>query len=203
MSDFLPAGRLAKITESGVVIQVQTEFSWHPVPRVATTVCLDGVVLHKIQKDWEAPIETVPQQRAVEKFINSQHDEIVSLIESQKQQLVGRQKRKDAATILQELVSVRGINAAWCLTNNGIISPDSGGRELLPEYKGIFEGLHSLCSFLSSISTLGDMVGGEIVLEEDSLLIFRRNSKYYIVGFDAEHNSAELMSSVREIVEQV
>ena len=80
MSGFLPAGRLSKVEEDGVVLQIQTEFSYRPHARVTTSVFLDGVVLHKVQKDWEAPTESEPQQMALEKFINFQHSEVVSIV---------------------------------------------------------------------------------------------------------------------------
>lgn len=202
MNSFLPAGRLSKVEENGIVIQIQTEFSRQPKPRVTTSVCLDGVTLHKVQKTWEAPLETGQQQTALEKFINRQHYEVVSTIESQKRQFIQRQKSRSAAVILQEIVAERGINAAWCLTERGIISPDSGGRELLPEYKGIFEGLVSLCSLLSEISTVGEAVDGEIVLQEDLLVVLRRNSRYFIIGYDNGQKPAAILARVNSILEQ-
>jgi len=202
MNKFLPAGRLSKVEEDGVVIQVQTEFSWRPHPRIATSVSLDGVVIHKVQKEWKDPVETESQQTAVEGVINRQHDEVVSIIESQKQQLVSGQRSGTVAGFLQDILAESGVNAAWCLTDKGIISPDSGGRELLPEYKGIFEGLISLCSLLSSISSVGDMIDGEIVLQEDLLLIVRRNVRCFIVGYDPGQEPTELLGRVNAILER-
>jgi hypothetical protein len=202
MNKFLPAGRLSKVEEDGVVIQVQTEFSWRPHYRIATSVSLGGVVIHKVQKDWKDPVETESQQTAVERFLNSQHDEVVSIIESQKQQLVGGQRAGATAGVLQDILAESGVNAAWCLTDNGIISPDSGGRELLPEYKGILEELISLCSFLTSITSVGDMIDGEIVLQDELLLIVRRNVRCFIVGYDRGQEPTELLGRVNAILER-
>jgi hypothetical protein len=202
MNKFLPAGRLSKVEEDGVVIQVQTEFSWRPHPRIATSVSLDGVVIHKVQKDWQDPVETESQQTAVERFINRQHDEVISIIESQKQQLVSGQRSGTVAGVLQDIMSESGVNGAWCLTDKGIISPDSGGRELLPEYKGIFEGLISLCSFLTSITSVGEVIDGEIVLQDELLLIVRRNVRCFIVGYDREQEPTELLGRVNAILER-
>ncbi len=202
MNRFLPAGRLSKVEEDGVVLQIQTEFSHRPHPRVTTSVFLDGVVLHKVQKDWDAPTETESQQMAAERFINFQHREVVSIVESQKRELIGAQKSQSAAAILQDLLAEKGVNAAWCLTSHGIISPDQGGRELLPEYKAVFEGLVSLCSFLSSISSVGEMVSGEMVLQEDSLLIVRHKTRYFIVGYGHGQQPKELLTRVTAILER-
>lgn len=203
MSTYLPAGRLSKVEEDGVVIQIQTEFSWRPQPRVATSVCLDGVILHKIQRDWEAPVESEPQQRAVENFISRQHDEVVSIIEDQKSELIRTKRPVGVSAILSELIALKGINAAWCLTAKGIISLDSGGRELLPEYRAVFEGLVSLCSFLSTVQSIGDMIDGKIVLQEDSLLIVNKDERHFIVGYDQGEKPAELLARVGKVLEQI
>jgi hypothetical protein len=203
MSSFLPAGRLSKVEEDGIVIQIQTEFSPRPHPRIATSVSLDGVILHKVQKDWEAPVETEQQRTALEKFIARQHGEVVSIVESQKRQLIVGQRSRSTAAILQEIAGEDGINAAWCLTEKGIISPDSGGRELLPEYKRIFEGLVSLCSFVSSISSVGDAIMGQIVLQDDSLLVVRKRTRYFIVGYDRGQKPNELFGRVKAILEKI
>jgi len=202
MNKFLPAGRLSKVEEHGVIIQVQTEFSWRPHPRIATSVCLDGVILHKVQKDWEAPIESEAQQTAVEKFIDRQHGEVVTIVESQKRQLVSVQKLENVAAALREIIAENGVNGAWCLTEKGIISPDSGGKELLPQYKCVFEGLISLCSFLSSISSMGELVDGEIVLRDDLLMVIRRSVCCFIVGYDRGQEPNELMGRVNAILER-
>jgi hypothetical protein len=203
MSDFLPAGRLSKVTEDGVVVQIQTEFSKRPHPRVATTVCLDGVVLHKIQKDWDAPIESQEQQIAVEHFIGRQHHEVVTVIESQKKQIVNGHRAQGTVNALDELLKIDGVNGAWCLTDKGIVTIDSAGRELIPEYTAVFEGLISLCKFLSETSLMGEAVDGEVILDQDQLMIYKREEKYYIVAIEPECDSKSISKAVRAVMENI
>lgn len=200
MSKFLPAGRLAKVEHDGVVIQIQTEFSWRPHPRIATGVFIDGVVIHKIQKDWDAPVETDEQQRVAENFINRQHAEVVGIIESQKRELVSRQRQTSTEDLLEKILRLEGVNAAWCMTRKGVISPDSGGRELLPEYKATFETLIDLCAMLSSNSSVGQLIDGNIVLQDDSLVILRREGRHYIVGYAPDFEPADILERVSKQV---
>jgi len=200
MNKFLPAGRLAKVEHDGVVIQIQTEFSWRPHPRIATGVFIDGVVIHKIQKDWDAPVDTDEQQRVVENFINRQHAEIVAIIESQKKDLVNRQKRISTEELLEKILHLDGVNAAWCMTKKGVISPDSGGRELLPEYRTTFETLIDLCGILSANSSVGQLIDGNIVLQDDSLVILRRQGRHYIIGYDPGIEPTELVTRIAQTV---
>jgi len=201
MNEFLPAGRLSKVTEDGVVVQIQTEFSKRPHPRIATTVCLDGVVLHKIQKDWEAPVESQEQQIAVEKFIGRQHGEVVTVVESRKGQIVSGHKAQGTADVLEGIARVDGINGAWCLTDKGIVTIDSAGRELLPEYTAVFEGLISLCKFLSDFSTLGEATEGEIILDEEQMMILKREEKYYVVAFEPNCDTKSILRDLRSVME--
>ncbi len=200
MNKFLPAGRLSKVTEDGVLLQIQTEFSWHPNPRVATTVCLDGVVLHKIQKDWEAAVETEPQQRAVENFLNRQHDEIVSVIKARKAELVKGHRSKDIAAILDQLFGIHGVTATWCLNNVGLVSALSNSDDPEPRNYDLSRSLTSLCGFLCSATTLGEAVEGAAVLDDYSLIIVRKDSDYFVVEFDPSVDSSGILKRVRAIM---
>ncbi len=200
MNRFLPAGRLSKVTEDGVLLQIQTEFSWHPNPRVATTVCLDGVVLHKIQKDWDAAVETEPQQRAVENFLNRQHDEIVSVIQSQKAELVRGHRSRDIVAILDQLFEIRGVTAAWCLNDVGLVAARASDDEPEPRNYDLSRSLTSMCGFLCNVSTLGDTIEGAAVLDDYSLIIVRRESDYYVVEFDSGVDYTGILKTVRSIM---
>jgi len=201
MSEYLPPGRLSKVSEDGVLLQIQTEFSWRPRPRVATTVSLDGVVLHKIQKDWDAPLETDEQKKVVENFVNKQHDEVVEVIKAKKKELVKGHKGKGISSALADLTELKGVYAAWCLTRKGVVTSDSGGKELLPEYISLFENLVSLCEFLAETTAVGDFVEGRIVLEEDNLIVMRKDKQIFVIGFDNVDRAQELVTEIRNVIE--
>lgn len=201
MSDFLPAGRLSSVIADGVVVQIQTEFACRPRPRVATTVCLEGVVINKIQKDWEGPVESAAQQHSVERFINRQHDEVVTIIESQKHKLVNGHRGKTVNEKLKKISTVWGVLGAWLLSEEGIMTTDASGGPKLEEYAPLFEGLVSLCSLLSSVSALGKSLDGDIILDEDRLLILRQGNSYFIAAIDPAANPVELLATLRTTLE--
>jgi len=205
MDKFLLPGRLSKVEENGVVIQIQTEFSWRPHPRIASTVSVGGAVIHKIQKDWEDPIETEEAKYSVEKFINRQHNEVVRIVDAQRHEFFPQpeKKKRSLEDILTELLALEGINGAWCITEKGIISPDSGGRELLPEYKGVFEGLIEICTLLSTTSSAGRLVNGEILLESDSLIILRKEERHFVLGYEEMYDPDVILSKVGKKLENV
>ena len=80
MSNYIPAGRLAAVKHGGQKIEIQTEFSKYPEPRIATAVSLQGRVIHKIQKLWGKQIDSLEELHVVEDLINKQHSEVVALV---------------------------------------------------------------------------------------------------------------------------
>lgn len=140
---------------------------------------------------------------AVEQFIGRQHLEVVKVIESQKKQIVSGHRAKETVNALDELLKIDGVNGAWCLTDRGIVTIDSAGRELLPEYTAVFEGLISLCKFLSETSMMGEAVEGEVILDQDQLMIYKREEKYYIVAFEPECDTKAISKAVRAVMEKI
>ena len=122
------------------------------------------------------------------------------VIESQKGQIVSGHKAQGTADVLEGIARVDGINGAWCLTDKGIVTIDSAGRELLPEYTAVCEGLISLCKFLSDVSTLGEATEGEIILDKEQLMILKCEEKYYVVAFEPSCDTKSILRVLRSVM---
>jgi hypothetical protein len=201
MNEFVPAGRLSKVSEDGVLLQIQTEFSWRPRPRIATTVCLDGVVLHKIQKDWDAPVDTEPQQQAVENYINRQHDEVVTIIQSQKKSLVKGHRAGDVTSNLDSILQIEGVEIAWCLNSEGIVTAGlSSGENSEPGHSGLSRGLVELCDFIYDMSSIGEMAEGALWLGEYGLILVRFGADFYAVEVQPDIDVKDVMQRLHEVI---
>lgn len=123
MSSYIPSGRLAAIEHGDHRIEIQTEFSKCPEPRIATTVSIAGVVIHKIQKQWGKTVDSLEEMRLVEEVINRQHDEVTALVHEHAGTLVEHSRRDPEPTaplvIIEQVEKIPAIQSAFILTADG------------------------------------------------------------------------------------
>jgi hypothetical protein len=123
MSKYQPPGRLSKVTGPDFMIQIQTEFAWSPHARITTSVILDGVLIHKIQKEWDSPLETDEEKQAVSKLINKQHNEVEKIIRTNQDFILDYGKPKKKETDFEAVLEIDGVSRAFLLSGDGIMTP--------------------------------------------------------------------------------
>jgi hypothetical protein len=197
MTKYQPPGRLSKVSGKEFLIQIQTEFAWHPHTRVTTTVVLDGVVIHKIQKDWEASLESEEEQSVVSNYINKQHDEVERIVKSNKNFILnhGRSKKKDVD--FQGILRIEGVERAFLLSADGLMTPFRD-EEIEMERVKLFESLFELIEFVDQLTKWGPMNEAYLVVDGERVMIFRYGDHFIIITIDELASTSE---TARKVVE--
>jgi predicted regulator of Ras-like GTPase activity (Roadblock/LC7/MglB family) len=126
MGSFVPNGRLSAVDHGDQKIQIQTEFSTYPEPRVATTVSIGGQVVHKIQKAWGKTIDSLDEMRTVEEIINKQHNEVTELVHEHASTLLAhstttseRAHKAHSPEVLERIKKIPEVQSAFIVTVEG------------------------------------------------------------------------------------
>ncbi len=126
MGSFVPNGRLSAVDHGDQKIQIQTEFSNYPEPRIATTVSIGGQVVHKIQKSWGKAIDSLEEMRTVEEIINKQHNEVTALVHEHAATLVAHssapaEKPRSAHSpeVLERIKAIPEVQSSFIVTAEG------------------------------------------------------------------------------------
>jgi len=197
MTKYQPPGRLSKVSGKEFLIQLQTEFAWHPHPRITTTVVLDGVVIHKIQKDWENNLETDEEKRVATNYISKQHEEVEKIVKANKDFILNHGKSKGHEVDFQGILKIEGVERAFLLSSDGLMTPFRD-EEIEMEKVKLFESLFELMEFLDQLTGWGSMNEAYLVLDGDRIMIFRYGDHFLIITIGESASSAE---TARKVVE--
>ncbi len=185
MSKYQPPGRLSKVSGQDYMIQIQTEFAWHPKARITTSVILDGVVIHKIQKEWKGQLETEEEQTMVGKYINRQHNEVEKIIKSNQEFILNYSKTAGNDVEFDNIIDLEGVARAFLLSADGLMTPFRE-EEIEMQKVQLFERLFELVEFLDHMTRWGSMDEAYLVLDEDRIMIFRYRDSFLIIVLDEE-----------------
>jgi hypothetical protein len=199
MSKYQPPGRLSKVTGPDFMIQIQTEFAWSPHARITTSVILDGVLIHKIQKEWDSPLETDEEKQAVSKLINKQHNEVEKIIRTNQDFILDYGKPKKKETDFEAVLEIDGVSRAFLLSGDGILTPFTD-EEIEIEKVHLFENLFELVEFLDLTTSLGGMQEGFLVLDDDRIMIFKYKESYLIVVLTQSASSKDTARRVIDFI---
>ena len=199
MSKFQPPGRLSKVSGQDYMIQIQTEFAWTPHPRITTCVMLDGVILHKIQKDWEGDLESDEERKIVSRFINKQHDEVDSIVNSNQDFILNYIDTGKKETDFSGVIDIEGVRKAFLLTPDGLMTPFRE-EEIELEKVQLFERLFELVEFLDQMTRWGGMQESYLVLDEDKIMIFKYKDNFLIINIDDAASPKETAKKVVEFL---
>lgn len=199
MSKYQPPGRLSKVTGPDFMIQIQTEFAWSPHARITTSVILDGVLIHKIQKEWDSPLETDEEKQAVSKLINKQHNEVEKIIRTNQDFILDYGKPKKKETDFEAVLEIDGVSRAFLLSGDGILTPFTD-EEIEIEKVHLFENLFELVEFLDLTTSLGGMQEGFLVLDDDRIMIFKYKVSYLIVVLTQSASSKDTARRVIDFI---
>ncbi len=197
MSRYQPPGRLSKVSGQDYIIQIQTEFAWTPHPRITTSVVLDGVIIHKIQKEWDSPLESEQEHQVVNNYINRQHGEVEKIVESNRDLILNYSQSNKKEIDFSQVINIEGVGSAFLLTPDGLMTPFRD-EEIEIEKVQLFERLFEVVEFLDQTTKWGGMEEAYLVLDEDRIMIFRYMKNYLIISLLDDASPKE---TARQIVE--
>ncbi len=203
MSDFIPAGRLSAIPHGDQKIEIQTEFSKYPEPRIATSVSIGGRTIHKIQKLWGKTIDSAEEMHQVEEIINSQHDEVTALVHEHAGVLVKRSETDLALSVAQTAIeraeSIPEIDAAYIIQPDGKIQ--SRGK-VSREAEMLALMIQSLADVLFNIARVGNIGNYEdcvLNLGAHDVLFLPFRGGYLVALTDAKVRKREIFNELWKI----
>ncbi len=205
MSNYIPAGRLAAINHGGQKIEIQTEFSKYPEPRIATAVSLAGRVIHKIQKQWGKQIDSLEELHIVEELINKQHREVVALVNEHAATLVAQSTaapvtKPAAPNLLESVTALPDVESAFIVTSEGkLLSQQRVTKEaeLMAQMIG---QLTDVLFDISRASNFGECEDCIINLGSHDLLLLPYQGGYLSVLVSARIRKKEIFESLWKIV---
>jgi hypothetical protein len=137
---FIPAGRTSVVKKGDVAFQLQTEYARLPRPRVTTSVSLNGRILHKIEKDLSAEIDSLDRMHEVEDIIKTQHLEVAKVLretplsrepETHPQPIEGKIRS-------EEVRKIEGVERVFLVTPDGELI---GDRQTTAQFRKLFKHL--------------------------------------------------------------
>ena len=203
MSDFIPAGRLAAVDHGDQKIEIQTEFSKYPEPRIATTVSIGGRTIHKIQKLWGKTIDSLDEMRQVEEIINRQHDEVTSLVYEHAGTLVQRSAESHTAatslSAIEQAERLSDIHSAFVVLPDGKVQARSKVTREAEILAAMIRSLTDVLFEMSAVSNLGDCEDCVLSLGAYDALVLPFQGGYLVALTDAKVRKREVLAELWKI----
>lgn len=79
-TQFIPAGRTGLVVKGEFQLQVQTEYSPRPIPRITSSILCSGELLHRVDVPLDDPIESQEDTETAERLIMLQHGEVLKIV---------------------------------------------------------------------------------------------------------------------------
>ena len=206
MGSYIPNGRLSAVNHGDQKIEIQTEFSKYPEPRVATAVSIAGQVIHKIQKAWGKSIDSIEEMRTVEEIINKQHNEVTALVHEHAATLVAhssgspeKPKQMNSPEVLEKIKSISEVQSAFILTAEGkLVSMQKVTREaeLVAEMIG---NLTNVLFDIARTTNLGDCEDCILNLGSHDLLLLPYKGGYLAALIDTKVRKREVLEALWKI----
>jgi predicted regulator of Ras-like GTPase activity (Roadblock/LC7/MglB family) len=205
MSSYIPAGRLAAVDHGGQKIEIQTEFSKYPEPRIATAVSLAGRVIHKIQKLWGKQIETLEELRSVEELIRKQHAEVVALVNEHAATLVAHSAKLESpkpngSEILDRVCELSDVDSAFIVTADGGLTAKKRVTKEAELLANMISQLTDVLFEMARASNFGECEDCIINLGSHDLLLLPFQQGYLAVLVGEKVRKREILESLWKIV---
>jgi len=154
---YIPAGRTSIVKRGEEVLQLQTEYAPRPRPRVTTAVSSQGRVLHKIERELEAEVDTIEAMHRVEEMIKAQHLEVSKLIRgSRAAEPSGELLQPVAGRVRSEEVrKLPEVEKVFLITADGRLM---GEKETTAQFRKIFK--HVLRELPEMLKVFSALPGG-------------------------------------------
>jgi hypothetical protein len=205
MSEFLPSGRLSAVEHGADKIQIQTEFSRHPEPRVATSVTVGGQVLHKIQKAWNGVVDSLEVQQQVETLIKRQHGEVTALVKEHAQALVKQATKESGPSpeqvIVQKATQLDQVREAFVFAPEAVVTSAGKPDADIQALGALVSGTTDLLVLLTQLGRLGDTEDCVLHLGEEALLLVPFGKGYLAALVGVQIKKKEVLAQLHSLVE--
>jgi len=155
---YIPAGRTSLVKTGATPLQLQTEYAYHPYPRITTTIQSSGQVLHKVEKRLEKEIGSIEEQQLMEDIMKRQHAEVEAIVRRRPDQLQTETTERPeeppgaetpdpaetAKSVKDILREVPGVEHIFRLENSGLFHSQAVSDQFRKSFAQVFKGLQEL-----------------------------------------------------------
>ena len=202
---FIPSGQTSMVKKGKVSLQVQTEYSARPYPRIKTTIFDSGRVVHKIEKKLERPIDSVDEQNKIEGVMKVQHQEVVSVIRDKSFQ-PGLDVSENpmfpgsGPSLKDKLASLPGVQRIFCLDEGGRFIGSNTSSQFRKAFSAVYKGLPVIMDVFSSLPGSLGREKGVCEIERDRLYFASAGDKFYFVTVQRVNQDIDYERSIKEII---
>ena len=177
-----------------IVLQIQTEYAYRPLPRITTTVLNNGRVLHKIERSLDRAVETIDEQAKTEVIIKRQHSEVMSILQgdtplspfspTESQSIVVPIAEKAIAepTGEEKIRKIPGVTHVYTLDNEGNFFTDNSSDQFQKMFSPIFRNIKDLIELFGRERGVGiTREQGVVEIEQDRLYFVSAGPECYFV----------------------
>ena len=203
---YMPAGKTSMVKKGSASIQIQTEYSFRPYPRIKTTIFNDGQVVRNIEKKLDKPIDSPDAQMRVERVIRNQHKQIVEVIKDQSLSAIPvfneeLNPSSEELSCVDKIAAIPGVLAVYCLDGEGNFHNRKGTERFRKVYAGLLKNLPELFSIFSVRSGQpGIRERGVYEVERDYLYFASAGDQFYFVTVRRANDTINYEQSIKEIV---
>ena len=162
---YIPAGRTSLVRKESGPLQLQTEYTYRPYPRITTTILNSGQVLHKIEKRLPRVVASAEELTRMEEIIRHQHAEVEKIVQlqdvpptaasPQNQTPPARspeiETEESSNGIRESLREVPGVKHIYRLRNDGTFYGQATAQQFKKAFAAIFKGLNDLLTLFDEL----------------------------------------------------
>jgi len=162
-SDFIPAGRTSRIVRGTIEVQIQTEYACRPGPRLTTSLFKKGQLIHKIEQELPAPVNSFEDKIRVEDLLRKQHMEVLKIIQDKKASLQFMHPSTppaneplpdvspETADALISLEKIPGVEKIFQLDNEGNFSGGGLSDNFRRKYSAVFRNMSEIINIFEQL----------------------------------------------------
>ena len=162
---YIPAGRTSLVRKESGPLQLQTEYTYRPYPRITTTILNSGQVLHKIEKRLPRLVDSAEELARMEEIIRHQHAEVERIVQLQDvpqtaaspqdqtppPQSSEMETEESPNGLRESLREVPGVEHIYRLSNDGTFHGQATAHQFRKAFAAIFKGLHDLLTLFDEL----------------------------------------------------
>lgn len=196
-----PAGISGEASTGDKIFHVQTEFAPRPKPRITTSISVNGEVVQKVENIWERLPQSEEDKDEIERFLKKQHQEVIKDIKEKGERFTlskEEKQRQQAISKIKEVISgIQGVSG-WVLFSDEdqIISPDVSDADS-QRMVDLARNNRELASFLSSVSKVGNLVGGLLESKDRRMVFLPIKEDFFAAKINPEVDVKQLVQKIR------
>lgn len=204
----LPGGLASEASFEDTDYCVQTEFAQRPKPRITTTISINGEVVNKVENICDRLPQTNEDRNEIEKLLKRQHQDALENIKGNGGKLcsAGPQSKRIETSpvglrpeVEEELSKTDGV-FGWVTVPEGEgLADDKVSRRQDSGSQGIVLALKRFSHLLSSVTKLGDLVGGILEVPKSRMVFLPLGNQFLAIKLDPEVDFKKLIKKIKSI----